>query len=69
MTKIDSRRELTKPIKLTYIFLPNEIYGSKLEERIFYDAIEYETAIRTINENPERYEFIKSETVSEFTNK
>ena len=36
MTKIDSRRELTKPIKLTYIFLPNEIYGSKLEERIFY---------------------------------
>jgi hypothetical protein len=55
--------KLTKSIKLTYEFLPNELYGREIKEHIFYTGKEYEEAIHTIHQNPDKYKVIKAEHV------
>ena len=54
---------LTRPIKLTYVFLPNEFYGAETKEHIFYDGKEYENAVNTIHENPDKYKVVKVEHI------
>ena len=60
---VNTKHELKRPIKLTYIFLPNEVYGAETKERIFYDGVEYETAVNTIHENPNLYKIVKVEHI------
>ena len=55
--------KLTRPIKLTYVFLPNSLFGAETKEHIFYDGKEYENAINTIHQEPDKYKIIKVEHI------
>ena len=54
---------ITNPVKVTYIFLPNEIYGCEYKEHIFYDNNEYVTALTLFKNEPNRYKLISVEQV------
>lgn len=60
--------KLIRPIKLTYEFLPNELYGREIKEHIFYTGKEYEEAINTIHQNPDKYKVVKVEHINKWVN-
>ena len=59
----DFEKKLIRLIKLTYEFLPNEPYGREIKEHIFYTGKEYEEAVNTIHQNPDKYKVIKVEHI------
>lgn len=54
---------ITNPVKVTYVFLPNEIYGCEYKEQIFYDNNEYVTALTLFKNEPNKYKLIGVEQV------
>lgn len=54
---------ITNPVKVTYIFLPNEIYGCEYKEHIFYDNSEYDAALTLFKNEPNKYKLVSIEYI------
>lgn len=52
---------ITNPVKVTYIFRPNEIYGCEYKEHTFYDNDEYVAALTLFKNEPNKYKLISVE--------
>lgn len=54
---------ITNPVKVTYVFRPNEIYGCEYKEHTFYDNSEYVAALTLFKNEPNKYRLISVEQV------
>ena len=52
---------ITNPVKVTYIFLPNEIYGCEYKEHIFYNNDEYTKALELFKMESNKYKLVSIE--------
>ena len=54
---------ITNPVKVTYVFLPNEIYGSEYKEHTFYNNDEYVEALTLFKNEPNKYKLVSIEYI------